>query len=302
MSKDNKKNNQHYVPRSQLIYFANPKMQCYVYDITSNKFFYTNRDNIVNKRHFYDFPKEIQEVSRLKDNHFIENQLADIEGQWKKYTDILDTHIECVQEHYRIIVQYIVIQMLRTPKGITSMTNTNKDLYEHFPKQYIKMLDNTFLSIQIALLLTPKTAPVLSPYYNYIQDNFRQAHIGINKTDIPFITSDNPIIFLSTPWDKETTMIYYPVKPDRCIMLWNEAKDNYDNARELTQEEVLQLNTACKTSAERFIISNQDMEKNILWNYKNELEIYEDMWNDKQFTFSNIPQIIEQQTNNYHNL
>ena len=156
-------------------------------------------------------------------------------------------------------------------------------------KEIFNVLDENMKSILVEMLLNE---------YGHIT-------VGINETNIPFITSDTPAFQMPYIWDdkKQEMMIYYPVTPKRCIILHkrnyvenklneviNETttgefaitdlsditQEAYRREEEqlaivnpesikLNEEDVLIVNTCCIGLAERYVISNQDLEKQRFW-------------------------------------
>lgn len=90
----------------------------------------------------------------------------------------------------------------------------------------------------------------------------RNAHLTIlkNKTRIPFITADQPVINLRENHEKEL-VFYYPLSPDTAILVNDCNRRNVIEYDRGDAKKVAELNQKIIDSADKFIISNK---KNVL--------------------------------------
>lgn len=80
----------------------------------------------------------------------------------------------------------------------------------------------------------------------------------VNKSNIPFITTDQPVINLLADYQNitekvENVILYYPISPEIAITIND---DNLENRIELTEEEVEQYNQKLVESSYEYIFAN----------------------------------------------
>jgi hypothetical protein len=208
--------NQHFVPRSYLKYFADSQEQVYVFDKEKQKPFKANVKNVASQRFFYDLPLELlpEAEQLLEDPQIIEHFFSNkIEGPFLR---ILNS----------IRARFV---MSMNPYKITAITPQEKNqLSILLTYQYIRTRDfrETLLDGQqlVMQVLTDKLASFEIEGYepgsitvirNKDYDSVKHAqfmfnpdsvhefvkifnnHIWIilvNNTDLPFFTSDTPLV------------------------------------------------------------------------------------------------------------
>ncbi|MDI0267828.1 DUF4238 domain-containing protein [Clostridioides difficile] len=295
--------NQHYVPQVYLESFINKKGHCYVYDKLDDKFFSSTPRNIMSIRYFYDFDlekfKSYNEIySKFYDKpilskQVLEENLALIEGGYHEIINNINNDnfnwFSVNKLHYLDMYKYITIQFIRTPKGKKYLLELNK-LF--FKKDFSKEYENIFVLKELSdITKCEKNSVILEMFL----EDYSHLSIGINKSDIPFITSDNPVMIIDKYNDKDE-IVYYPITPTRCILLkkYNKVDSKYkevldDFARgkykiqnsydfeneiyrrekelnnrlnpltiDLNNEEVKNFNLTCANTAERYLVSNED--------------------------------------------
>ena len=203
---------QHYVPRFYLRYFTNSDNKIFVYDKNNDKVFETAVDNIACENFFYD--SDIIK-SEIVGEQYLEKFYSMIESEFAPfYLDFItkiqsDGNYEISQEDRNIISNFLAFQIDRTKEHremLNQLVSGFKDqLIERrwFSEQQlidwgfdINNLDPKDLHIE-GLLLGGELRQILS--------NTLKKHIWIlcvNNTNLPFITSDNPIAKIANIQDK----------------------------------------------------------------------------------------------------
>lgn len=302
MAKD-KTDNGHYVPKAYLQSFANKKQQCFVYDKQNNKQFCPNIKNILAERYFYDFDAELLENFPTVDRQAVEKILANtIDGYWGNIVSNIENNFEwfSLKHSWNFLDVYrcATVQLMRTPGGKETLLKIYNTVYE---KDNDKTFENIVFAKELLDVLNENMRSVL---LELILNEFGHITIGINNTQIPFITCDTPIFVLPNKWDEEKTeMMYYPITPERCIFFFKRKypshqlkfvledvksgkfvaksfsdipQEAYKREREMLKtlnpqsmdlktEDVLLFNSCCAKIASRYIISNQDMLTRNLW-------------------------------------
>lgn len=295
--------NQHYIPQCYLNSFTYEKEKCYVFDKSNKKYFKPNVRNIMSQRYFYDFNykqyKEQLDNETGKDNLIPDKQinekiLSEIEGYFSNIiSNIISNFIwfsnKC--HNWFQVYKFIAIQMMRTPQGKKMIFNIYKELIFDIKED----LENIFFAKELIDTIQCERIPIV---LEYLLQEYGHLCIGINNNDIPFITSDNPVMVLPSINNKDNTIIYYPVTPSRCILLYprkkadaklNEVLDEISKGiykishlwdipqeayrrenklreklnpltNELNEMAVVSFNSYCYKNANRLIISNVDLE------------------------------------------
>lgn len=291
---------EHYVPQTYLKSFANDKEICYVYDKKEDNYFTPNISNIMGERYFYDIPDEIvnnyqHAIKGKVDKQMLEKLLSStVDGYWKNIVENIKSNYEWFSLKYSWnyvnVYKCIAIQLLRTPRGRKLTTEFYSQTYN---KEVKEGFENIFLAKEISEVLKDVSDSFM---IDYLLNEFGHICVGINNTDVPFITADNPILLLNNYERKENEIIYYPIMPNRCIILMKRAavdsqlssvvqefaerkfkiindfsdisKEAYAREKALMLEknpltkdisvkEVIKLNTAIYMAAERFVVSSE---------------------------------------------
>lgn len=289
---------EHYVPRTYLRSFANENDQCRVFDKEQKKFFISSVENILAERYLYDFDKNFMNFFGNIDEQLIEKTLGmTVDGYWNNIVENISQNYEWFSlkysYHYLDVYRCAAIQLIRTPQG-------KKQLFDIYCEICKKDLDakteNIFLAYAILSILKDISDDSL---LRLLLEKYGHVSIGINDTEIPFVTSDNPIITLADFWDEEysDTMMYYPITPNRCLFFHRRKKiDHQLNAvledwlngrfqitniydilqeayrrekalnekknpltRQVSDAEVIVLNTCLYKTAIRFVIAGADI-------------------------------------------
>jgi hypothetical protein len=193
---------QHYVPRFYLKYFTNTDSKVFVYDKHNDKVFETAVDNIACENYFYDSDKF---ESDILEEQFLEKFYSSIESEFAPfYFDFISkigsqAEFEISKEDKNAFSNFLAFQIERTKeyREISSqLTFTLKDqLLERGVSEQqltnwgfdINNIDPKDLHIE-SILLGGEMRQIFSEIF--------EQHIWIlceNNTNLPFITSDNPI-------------------------------------------------------------------------------------------------------------
>lgn len=303
MAKD-KTAKEHYVPQAYLKSFANNKQQCFVYDKQNNTQFTPNIINILAERYLYDFDAGLLESFPKVDQQAVEKILSmTFDSYWCNIVDNIENNFKwfSLKRSWNFLDVYrcAAVQLMRTPSGKEKLLKTYNAVYN---ETLDKKFENILLAKELLDILNENMKSIL---LETILTEFGHITIGINDTEIPFITSDSPVFILSNQWDEGKTeqMMYYPVTPKRCIFFFkrkyvsqqlkavfedvnsgkfviNDLSDipqeAYRREQEmlkrlnpesivLNSEEILLFNSCCAEMATRYIISNQDMTTRKFW-------------------------------------
>ena len=300
----NKTKKEHYVPRAYLQSFSD-NGQCQLYDKSTNKISCVNIKNILTKRYLYDFDKELLKEFENIDEQAIEKILGStVDNFWNNIVKNITENYEWFSPlkysyHYLSVYKCVAIQLIRTPKGKQQLLEIYNEIYI---KNIDKKLENVVLAKEIINILNDE---LKSSLLEVLLNEYGHICVGINNTDVPFISADNAIIVIPNIWDehKKEYMIYYPITPCRCLLFHRRKKverqlesvlkdfyegklqiiNAYDNlqevnrrekemmsiinpiTRELTQQDVLALNTCLYKGALRYIVYNPKTVRKKLW-------------------------------------
>ena len=186
------------------------KNQIHFYNFKSKKNGITNIKNISSEDYFYS--KEHKDVVENIFNIF-ETSGIKIINQVIDYNSI--TFLDNISK--QSLLDYILIQHLRTPYSIEVMQKYT----EYFWKQHIQTkqfkeecekdnVDYDFIVKNTSFKL--KNFSGISMLFEYIKESkdypIEDLNIGlyINKTDINFITNDNPVIFINPCYDRDKSL------------------------------------------------------------------------------------------------
>ncbi|WP_217592961.1 DUF4238 domain-containing protein [Cohnella sp. GbtcB17] len=212
-----KTKHQHYVPQSYLMRFTDQKNMLYVFDKTQpgKEPFPTSPRNVAGARYFYDI--EAKDFDNLPDDFYeqtAEKMFSELEALLKVQIDNIIARFTLTENPYRQTVLsppereafagQLTMQIIRTAdfrdhviSAFNTLTQTHFDLFaahrlenyvpgdvkvgidpNHEKYEHLRMLSNEeFISTLILGLL----------------QNFYWS-IGVNRTDQPFYTSDNPVV------------------------------------------------------------------------------------------------------------
>jgi len=203
--------NQHYVPQFYLKLFTNSRDQLYVFDKFNRRSYLTHVRNAASEGYFYEFPHSGQSSSQNARSdadfeitfkgldetinpHIVEVTLSELEGGYAKvFTGLLETiekRGQMDQEQRIALAHFITIQLLRTPE-------TRRTIAELVEKGIPEAL-----GFDKTIEFNPRHMPIEHALHMFNPATQRRmmevlvSHIwmiGINETDLPLYTSDEPV-------------------------------------------------------------------------------------------------------------
>ncbi len=226
MSEDSDTRRQHYVPQSYLKGFENSSGNICCFDKVEKKSFQTNTRNIGQENWFYDDEGE-QET---------EEKLSELEGQFKPILEQIlgKENIDCLSQRQKeTLADFLANQAVRTRERREHMKQTLKGLKEELEGEnlqgameaFYKTLENEEIREDRSRDLQKE---MLQNHIDEIKELLLQ-HDWIlleNNSDIPFWTSDNPVVMfnpLNQPnrgnlgFASKGIQIYFPLSPKFCL-------------------------------------------------------------------------------------
>lgn len=238
----NKTIKQHYVPRFYLKNFANnikKEYFTYCYDIRQNKCYPANIMNIGEEKYFYkigdqDFEEDFQKIEKLATP--IINNLS----KYKKIKPLLN-----IENRSRLSI-FMTIQFLRTKEMRKSLTSFNSKISEYLQKfelseemdKFNKFLNEEYIKHHHINAIN-ESMNSLAPMFL-----FKKWILIKNKTEIPFWTSDNPIVRYNPQGniglESDYIHIFFPINPKLCLCLVDPTKYiNFNELNEFTGEAII---------------------------------------------------------------
>ena len=300
----NKTKKEHYIPRAYLRSFSE-NGQCQLYDKSTNKSFCASVEKIFAQRYFYDIHKELLLEYENIDEQAIEKILANtVDSFLNNIVQNIDENyrwfLPKYPYHYLSVYKCLAIQLIRTPQGKQRLLELYSKVYK---KNIDKELENVILMKEISKILDDMKLQSL--LVENLLTEYGHICVGINNSDIHFISSDNPIIIIPNIWDEQKIedMIFYPITPHRCLFfhkmkkvesqlksvlnefslgklqstdLTDIPKEAYNREKEkmnilnpptrnLTRADVLVLNTCLYKMASKYIVYKHKADKQELW-------------------------------------
>ncbi len=220
------KKRHHYVPKAYLKHFCSEEGKIHIYlKDDPGKVIYQSPDNTGFHKYYYSQP--LPEGGR--DNNKLENHFSELEAKWPPIIEKIQKR-ENVNDYLENIFQFITLQRIRVPacrdmieKSLAETMKTHVRMLDESgklppkPQGFEDILDHVEVSIdphQSILAMVKMIEGIGEKVLN---------HIGIravfNMTEIPFLTSDNPVIWFD-PAVPEDEMKPYVLKIDGPIVLY----------------------------------------------------------------------------------
>lgn len=210
---------QHYVPQFYLKNFANANDQVYLFDKFTKKSFLANVRDIASERYFYDFPLDQQENSsdgltdadieitysysdNSIDHQIVEKTLSVLESDFAKVLgEILDAVRKRgpIDEEQKITLAYfITIQLLRTTGTRQMITELSEILLSLTLEAAPELAEqNLRIKFNPKFVALEHATSMFDPNLQLEIMQILLGHIwmiGINDTDFPLYTSDEPVV------------------------------------------------------------------------------------------------------------
>lgn len=275
----------HYIQEAYLRQFTNKKSQVGVYqkDASTVKFFWTNPNNIMVKNNG-DLNNSFRNPAKLRkellphiEKHFIaaikrlESSTASLKDKYiiasniSRMVTFSPARIRCYQEFYKdedlyeiamkddCFQRFCVEKCGASEEEATNMTHSlqNGEIKLKYSSSYRSWLEARFKTeINKYLMIEYSRLP-----WSVIK----------NDTVIPFITSDNPAIYVESPrLFMQNTFV--PLSPSLGVLIHTCIADCYDNSGRgdsfvtINAEDVKKLNTEIIAQAEKYIVSTVESE------------------------------------------
>lgn len=208
--------NQHYVPQSYLKNFAAYRKRgashIWVFDKFNQNTFSTPVRNVASQGYFYDLSKELVDV---QDEQWVEKFLADFEGESNKLISHVFKKIEIVIKKLNKKAYCINVITPNVKKELSYLLAIQALRTREFRELFVEFFEKSFSSIaerileaefpdemnEVRVRLDEKSLPIYQAIQMFkssknISEIIRTYiwAIGINKTDQPLFTSDNPVV------------------------------------------------------------------------------------------------------------
>jgi uncharacterized protein DUF4238 len=204
----------HYVPQFYLRRFVDSKGRLWVWDKLKDTIFQANPKNVAAENNFY-WMQELADAGR--DPNTMEKQLADLEAnvamvtdQWLDWFCDLERgkQIDIPDANREEVALFIAVQCLRTADTREIVSGlASAEPIDHEARR----------RLHTSVLWDMQTI-------HQVRDRMKDSIwiFGRNQTEIPFITSDNPVAF-KTPDNRQWTRagvlspgvyVVYPLSPD----------------------------------------------------------------------------------------
>lgn len=225
--------NQHYVPRSYLMYFANKRGDEYVtnvYDKETQRSFPSNTNGVASSRYFYDIPTldemkqdlekkgRIEAISNLEkveqiDVQSVEKFFSNIEGDFKSKLNNIRTRYAMTPTPFKLnevitkvekegIAINLAYQLVRTRDFRENFNEMSDKFLQHIVD---RMVNERFPELEPGAVRIVRDAKYdgLEHASFLFNEKFLEFPkillnhiwtIGVNETGIPFYTSDNPVV------------------------------------------------------------------------------------------------------------
>ena len=198
---------QHFVPQFYLRNFTNPKGGFFCFDKVEQRRFPANVRNVAHEHFFYGIDPSLFPPEAVPPNSYqvIEQTLSQLEGHFSAAIRelLLKGEGEGISLEQRpILSHFIVLQLLRTREFRNTLRELQTKVAQDIGQRLVHLKegqgryrvkvefdDSTWPLEQAKLMFDPaKTRELIRILNNHIW------HVGVNETEFPFYTSDNPIV------------------------------------------------------------------------------------------------------------
>jgi hypothetical protein len=257
----------HYVPQFYLRRFLNSSALLWAWDRDEDRVFQTTPRSVAAERSFYylDLYAEQDPLAMEKQFAALEYDAARITTQWIEWIRGGDPceRLPIPERNRNLFSQFLGLQFMRTP-DFREILGSQAPL-EDSPR--MKALDKRVLHTH-ALWHND----LVAEYTNYIESAIWL--FGKNSTDVPFVTSDNPVAFRKpdhSMWLKVALFgtkcyVVYPLAPDIVMYCYPRIEpwlavaslDSCISPVEFTEGMVQSENTGQVYMATKFVLSCKD--------------------------------------------
>lgn len=206
--------NQHYVPQSYLRCFSADNSSIGTFCIEDGRYFEkATIKGQAKKEWFYD------------KNNELENSFSEIEGRFLQNRQSIakDPKAKLSRDQWEILYQDMIVQLMRTPNmanKVDSIINAESHrIWEHDSNPIVRELADSFTAKMPNAIINAMHVMCKHPYI-LLDLKWR---LVINNTDLPFITSDNPVCLYNQFAEKRHNnlcglalsglQVFYPLTP-----------------------------------------------------------------------------------------
>ena len=218
------KKRHHYIPKSYLKFFCNDNGRVFVYRKDDpHKAIPLSPDNTGFHRYYYSQPRPDGE----KDHNALEDCFSIIETKWPKIVEQLHRR-ENVNDSLVEIFSFMALQRARVPASrdvsemilaeVLKARARTLDAAGKLPPKPVgfeDILDHVEVSIDPHQSIHAMITGIRGIGQVFDQIGFYAVH---NKTDVPFLTSDNPVIWFD-PSMQDANLRPYVLQPDGPVVL-----------------------------------------------------------------------------------
>ena len=219
-----KKKRHHYIPKSYLKFFCDNSGQVLVYRKDDPcKAISRSPDNVGFHKYYYSQPRP----DGGEDHNALEDCFSKIEDKWPEIVDRLHRQ-ENVNDSLIDIFQFMILQRARVPASRDATERVEAErtlaLVRHLDKAgklppkpvgFGNLLDQVEVSIDPHQSIHAMMPMIEGSCQVFDRIGFCALH---NKTDVPFLTSDNPVIWFD-PSVKDADLRPYVLRPDGPVLL-----------------------------------------------------------------------------------
>ena len=238
----NKTIKQHYVPQFYLKNFSNKSKEgffIYCYDIDENKQYPANIKNIAEEKYFYKIGDEDFEEFFRK----TEDLASPIINNLSKNGKIKPLN---VIKNREILSSFLSVQFFRTKETREDLLETFSKISTHLQKHnlnnemelFVEQIDEKYIKHHQIEFIDRASRKMVDELL------FKKWVVLKNKTEIDFLTSDNPIVLYNPHgllgFASEYIHIFYPINPKLCLCLLDSFNySNFGECNKFDDDEVL---------------------------------------------------------------
>lgn len=243
---------QHYYPRCLVKHFVDEDGKTYAYVGSSKKIIRTNTTKLFMKRDCYETDNGIDNQLEIK--------LSQYESQVGKVIDgllSLDENriLNLFDEEKWILFRYIYLQYIRTDSGrIKVIERIEAERQYSVRKKQGDLREIKEKKSKIKTFNKVMKENNIDIYVNsfVLKEMFRNMHMHIEFSEVPFWTSDNPVIILDD-WRK----VLFPIHPYVCIVFQHtDINCSEKLVVQMTSEKVNYINRCQLNTANYGVISS----------------------------------------------
>ncbi len=294
---------QHYIPETYSKHFSNEKGHITVYDTWENcRVFSTSPRAVFKEKYLYSQPVHAEE----RFDNAMERLFSDkIESGWDQSVRLITGKMELSRDDTSQFIEFLLSMRCRVPNALRAVMRLLRDsvgevsdqisepVPDHLVAAYRKVtgnlsnsvgmrdiLDAGIVRVEIdphtAILSMPNIIKGMSP----IMDRFNVPTFLHNKTDIEFISSDNPVCYFLAglpldriiPYDvKETDdfELIFPIAPRVAMCVDSRRGISAPHRDTHSRKTVTRINEVIALFADRYVFNRHGNIESLVSNYSN---------------------------------